>query len=87
MNYKKLKLLLSAAQEDLKQNGFIGMDYNMAVICIIARKLNIKLNFKSGGSNYDTKIEYWASKRTFAHLRVSSEDKLIEHALKEYKIS
>ena len=64
------------------------MDYNMAVICIIAKRTDETLPFAKGdgSKSYNDKIEYWASKRDFCHLHVISEDALIEHALKEYKV-
>lgn len=80
-----LNELFDAAQKDLKLNGFVGMDYNMAVICIIAKKLNKRVNFMFGGSSYESKLDYWARKRDFGHLQVSSEDELLEHAWNKIK--
>ena len=79
-----LEKLFNAAKKDLKLNGFVGMDYNMAVICIIAKKLNKRVNFLFGGGSYESKLDYWARKRHFGHLQVNSEDELLEHAWKEF---
>lgn len=84
---EKLKNLFEAARADFDLNGFVGCDYNMAVMCICAKKTGIQMNFMTGGGSYESKLEYWASKRNFGHLQVSSEDDLIQHAMKEYKIS
>lgn len=89
MNNSILIKLFNSAQLDLKQNGFIGLDYNMAVICIISKRINLPVKFQRGNStlSYHQKLDYWASKRNFAHLQVASDDELLQHAMKEYKIN
>ncbi len=81
-----LEKLFDLAKADLDQNGFVGMDYNMAVLCIISKRISSrKVTFTTGGFSHDAKVEYWASKRHFGHLQVASEDELLAHASKEYK--
>lgn len=84
-----LNKLFDCALEDYKKNGYIGMDFNMAVMCICSKRLNKKFNFMVGKNDipYDEKIEYWAGKRNFGHLQVNSEDDLLKHAEKEYLTS
>lgn len=89
----QLNRLFDAAKADLDEQGFVGMDYNMCVLCIIAQRTGRKLKFMKGRvpatgmeQTYEAKLDYWARKRHFGHLQVASEDDMLAHAAKEYKI-
>jgi hypothetical protein len=89
---EQLTKLIKAAQANLAEMGFVGLDYNMAVICICARLTNFRVKFMGGTENdddnvYQRKLSYWISKRDFCHLHVDSEEALIDHAMKEYKVA
>jgi hypothetical protein len=81
--------LMEKAKSDLKLNGFVGMDYNMAVICSIAKRTGTKVQFMQGDGklSYEEKLEYWSRKRDFCHLHVGSEEELLKHAAKEYNVA
>jgi hypothetical protein len=82
-----LNKLFNKANKDFWNNGYVGLDYNMAVMCICAKRLNRKIEFCAGGESYESKLDYWARKRHFGHLTVDSEDDLLTHAIKKYKVN
>ena len=93
-NDMDLNALFDAAKADLDKNGFVGMDYNMCVLCIIAKRTGRKLQFAQGRVpatgmelSYEDKLDYWARKRHFGHLQVRDEDDMLAHAAKEYEIA
>lgn len=89
-----LDALFDAVKSDLQQNGFVGMDYNMCVLCIIAKRTGKKLEFQKGRApatgtekTYEEKLDYWARKvRWFDHIKVSTEDEMLAHAAKKYNL-
>lgn len=81
-----LQKLFDAANEDFWANGYVGLDFNMAVMCVIAKRTGTPMVFQLGGGTYEFKLNYWASKRTFGHLTVKDEDELLTVAAKRYRI-
>ena len=79
--------LFDAVKADYKVNGFVGMDFNMAVMCIISKRIKERgVTFMSGGDTHQNKLDYWARRRNFGHLQVGSEDELLEFAAKKYNL-
>lgn len=79
--------LFNAAYADQLAQGFVGMDFRMAVLCIIALRTGRAMTFRQGvGKTHEEKLHYWASKRHFCELPFSSEDEILEHALQSYHI-
>lgn len=80
--------LAEAANEEIRQHGMVGLDFNMAVICICAKRTCDKVHFKSGGAlDYNGKVDYWARKRDFGEVHFDSEDAIIKRAFEKFGIS
>ena len=81
MNKLDLYRLVLDASQDMQKNGFVGLDFNMAVTCICSKRLGIKVKFSLQDDNqYEQNVDYWARKRDCGHLHVSNEDEVLQHA-------
>lgn len=80
--------LFSFYKKELDANGYCGIDFRMAVLCILAkRNKNLKVEFMQGESKltYENKLDMWACKRHFGELYFDTEDQILEHARKCFK--
>ena len=69
----------------LKENGYVGLDFNMALLCNLELKgIKTKLEFSGDRSN---SINYWASKRRFGEILVNSADDIIKLALENNNLT
>lgn len=75
-----------AANNAIKKNGYAGLDYNMAVLCIAAQRTGIKVEFPQRGESYDRKLEYWISKRraNAYYWKCDTDDELLLNAWADY---
>lgn len=81
----KLIELFDKVKLDLRRGGYVGMDFNMAVLCIISKRTTErKIQFMKGGDSYEQKVEYWASKRYFGEISFDSEDAILKAALEKF---
>lgn len=87
-----LKKLFDATKANLDEYGFVGMDYNMCVLCVIARRTGRKLKFMEGRipatgmeRTYDDKLTYWIGKLQWMN-HVHTEDELLADAAKRYNV-
>lgn len=81
MNHKKL---FKQARARIKCYGYVGLDFNMAVICIIAKRYkSYKVAFQCK-DNYHEKLDYWARKRSFGEVHYGSEDEILQAANKHW---
>jgi hypothetical protein len=73
--------ILKATRANILRSGYVGLDLNMAAMCIVARRNNWKLPFRSVHPrlerSYDEKVAYWADRRDFDHHRCRSEQDVI----------
>lgn len=83
----KLKLF-NFYRNRIKQNSYIGLDFNMAVCCIIAKRTKLKMSFMPHGSlSYEEKLEGWAKIRHFGEVWFGTEDQILKAAWKNYLAS
>lgn len=80
--------LYKGALAALNESGFVGMDFNMAVLCICAKRTGQKVEFAKGRvpatglePTYEAKLEYWASKYRWHY---ASEDDILKAAEERY---
>lgn len=82
--------VVKRAEAAILKHGYVGLDLNMAAMCICARRSGITLHRHSqrpGARNYAGFLDYWARKREFGHLRCGTEQEVVEAAIEDYEKS
>ena len=70
-----LRRLMEIANTRIGQMGYVGLDLNMAVKCIVQRRLGIEWSHN----------DYWADRRSFCHYHPSSEDEILRDFAKNHQ--
>ena len=76
--------LAERIERENAQSGYVGIDFRMAVLCIIAQRTGYKVKFPDGGVPYDEKLAYWARKRHFGECWFDNKEALLKAAFKRY---
>jgi len=75
LTQEQLQDILKVHQAKYKRDGYVGMDFNMAVITILAKR-----GVDTGHPWIPHQLEYWSGKRHFCELHCDSEDDVLRHA-------
>jgi hypothetical protein len=83
MSGRNLNDLFDFFQSKTDRDGYVGLDFNMAILCIISKRTGRFVEFIIL-EDYKNKIEYWASKRHFGEVHFPSEEKMLERAWERF---
>lgn len=75
LTQEQLQDIVKVYTAKYKRDGYVGMDFNMAVLTILAKR-----GVDTGHPWTPHQLEYWSGKRAFCHLRFDTEDHIILHA-------